>query len=171
MSQGDQTEISAAIAADKKDHPDYSYSTSTSKSCRLVNGKLQCETVESVLRQCQGESPCEIFNSHVKTDGGDAHHQMSNNQEFLDTQRAMQDMMDHAFGGMLGGGFGDRRGLPEFRRPFFSFPPGRAEDGGGDIPDRANIPVAPHHFPKGKYPFFEKKKSAAPPAGADVADV
>ena len=165
-----------AIEEDKKDHPACSYSTSSSQSCRRVNGQMECETIESVIRRCQGEKPCEIYNSRVRSDGGEA--QERTGQDFDDAQRAMKDIMDHAFGGGgLGGAFGDGRGLPEFpMRGFFSLPPptrrGGADGGGGGGGMFERQPVAPHHYPRGQYPFSEKKlpSSSAPP-GTEVDTV
>ena len=55
-------ELHAAIEADKAANTDCQYSTSSSKSCRTMNGKTECETVNRVLRYCPGDrQPCEIF--------------------------------------------------------------------------------------------------------------
>ena len=148
-----------AITEDQKRHPECSYSQSSSKSCRVnAEGKYECETVASVLRHCMGSQPQEIYSSHTTSDGKDPEVQQPEMKKMEDS---INDAINHAFGRMPPG--------------LFSFPPLR-HPRVTDRESRSEIPLPPHNFPKGEYPFSENRRtpfrvSPHVPAGADVADV
>uniref|UniRef100_A0A7S2R8P2 Uncharacterized protein n=1 Tax=Rhizochromulina marina TaxID=1034831 RepID=A0A7S2R8P2_9STRA len=60
----DEQEI---IRRDQEQHPECSYSISSSQSCQMVNGETSCETIRRVLRLCPSQAPCEIFRNKETT--------------------------------------------------------------------------------------------------------
>ena len=68
---GSDDEVRAFVEKDRCEHADCYYSTSSSRSCRTVNGESRCELVRRVLRQCPGErGQREVFSSRSTEEGG-----------------------------------------------------------------------------------------------------
>jgi hypothetical protein len=141
------TTTSEAISSDRESHPDCSYSTRTSKSCRSINGKMECETVEKVLRFCpDSKGPCEIF-SNILRDEPSIDGSGQSDPQLRELEDHMKNF-DQLFGrgGLFGqfglggdpfiGGNRNRRGLPP-----------------SDSHREAAPAPPPHKFPKGAYPF------------------
>jgi len=102
-------EAQAFIEKDRCEHQDCYYSTSSSRSCRSINGESKCDLLRRVLRQCPGEPQREVFASRSTEEGGGAAAQIGG-----------------ALGG--GGGFGD----------FFLGGGGAREGGGAGGPGMAD---------------------------------
>ncbi len=85
-----------AIRNDKKSNPQCHYSTSTSKSCTLANGKFVCDTMRRVDRLCPDQPPHNIFarNSNNKN---------NNNGQGTPSTDDGDDLIKSFFGSMFQG--------------------------------------------------------------------
>jgi hypothetical protein len=67
---GSDDEVQEFVEKDRCEHQDCYYSTSSSRSCRSINGESKCDLLRRVFRQCPGEPQREVFASHSTEEGG-----------------------------------------------------------------------------------------------------
>ncbi|ETW10511.1 hypothetical protein H310_00798 [Aphanomyces invadans] len=165
------------LAKDREEHPECTYSTTISSSCRSVHGDRQCETLRRIFRNCPGRPRKLILDVKDETQDNSADSSVDGESSgiFPDPFQLFRGRSAHSHGdnemsresGVMGNPFDSMDDLmQEMLRPFGFSSFGNFGFGPHDQEDSAQFPF--HQPPPHNTPPPHRGYSRHPPANAKV---